>query len=1136
MIGKTIGHYRIVAQVGAGGMGVVYRAHDERLDRDVALKVLPVGTLGDEKTRKQFRREALALAKLNHPNIETVHEFGTHDDMDFLAMELIPGQTLSQKIKDGPLSQHDVLRLGIQFADGLSAAHEQGIIHRDIKPGNLIVTPDGRLKILDFGLAELARPQVATDLTQSVTVETGAIAGTIPYMSPEQLRGLALDPRADIFAAGAVLYEMATGRRPFPQSHSVELMAAILHKTPDRPSSINAEVSPGLDSVICKTLEKEPSSRYHTARELRAALDGISAASVRFPPSLTPPSSAIVQPGVIPAGSVRYAWIGVAATLISVLLVGLCIGLNVRGIRDRLFGRMPPEAVTPINVRRSVAVLGFKNASGRADKAWISTAVSEMLSTELAAGEQLRTVSGEDVAHAKRSLALADTDSYGQETLHRIHQNLDVDVIVTGSFVIFGENQIRLDLRLQDASQGVTLASVSEKGTENQLDDMVSRAGGELRAKLGAGPVSSAQAAEVKAALPSSPEATRLYSEGLRKLREFDNIAARDLLQKTVLIDPNQALAHSALSAAYSGLGYDEKARQSARNAFELSARLPREDRLLVEARYREANKEWDHAIENYGLLFGFFPDNLEYGILLAQSQIRGGKSKDALKTIETLRRLPAPAREDPRIDLAASNAYSSMGDFKQAQAFAAVATSKARANNVKSILAPALFFQAAAFENLSQAKAATAAVDEAASIYKAAGDRSGEARSLEVSANVLADQGDFAGALAKYKEQLAVARDIGNRKLEASGLNNMALLLSAQGDPDGARQTWERSLLGFRDISDKPNSAEVLINIAGVLMEEGDLSGATKTYGDALAIFQEVNDQHGVSTATAGLGTVLDAKGDVVAAQKKLDQAIQIDLSGGLQSPPADKLVSLADVLLHQGNLTLATKNYQDALAQSRASSDKTDTAYALFGLGKTAVEAADFPGARKYYQESLEIRTALGETKNAVVTQVALAELAVEEGNPADAAAPISSAREEFRKLHDSDLELGATTVLIRVLLAQGKTADAAREVSSTASLAAKSQSLPMQIEFAIASARVEAASGKTAVAVAHLKAALAKATNAGLVRYQLECRLAIEDVQAKPGRSPDVQAQLDQLERDAKSKGYDLIARKAAAMRNL
>lgn len=387
-------------------MVVVYRAHDERLDRDVALNVLPVNTLGDEKTHKQCRKEAPAPAKLNHPNIETVHEFRSQDDMDFLTMEWIPGQTLRQKIKDGPLSRHDVLRLGIRFADGLSAAHEQGIIHRDIKTGNLIIPPDGRLKIRDFGVAELARAQVATDLTQSVTVKTGAIAGTIPHMSPEQLRGLALDPRAGILAAGAVLYEMATGRRPFPQSHNVELMAAIPPETPDRPSSINAEVSPELEIVICKTLEKEASSRYHTARELRAALDGISAASVHFPSSSTPWPHRVAPPGVTLPRSAGYRWMVLAAGLVTILVVGLCIGLNVRGIRDLLFGRRPPETVTPINVRRSVAVLGFKNVSGRAGKVWISTAISEMLSTELAAGEQLRTVSGEDIAHAAETLTL----------------------------------------------------------------------------------------------------------------------------------------------------------------------------------------------------------------------------------------------------------------------------------------------------------------------------------------------------------------------------------------------------------------------------------------------------------------------------------------------------------------------------------------------------------------------------------------------------------------------------------------------------------------------------------------------------------------------------------------------------------
>ncbi len=177
MIGQTLGHYRIVERIGAGGMGEVYRAHDEQLDRDVALKVLPAGTLTDEAARKQFRKEALALAKLNHPNIETVFEFNTQDGVDFLAMELIAGSSLNQKLKAGPLQEREIVRLGMQFAEGLAAAHEQGVVHRDLKPSNLMVTPDGRLKILDFGLAKLLQPATELEVTQSAT-EAHALAGT----------------------------------------------------------------------------------------------------------------------------------------------------------------------------------------------------------------------------------------------------------------------------------------------------------------------------------------------------------------------------------------------------------------------------------------------------------------------------------------------------------------------------------------------------------------------------------------------------------------------------------------------------------------------------------------------------------------------------------------------------------------------------------------------------------------------------------------------------------------------------------------------------------------------------------------------------------------------------------------------
>ncbi|HKO05827.1 MAG TPA: serine/threonine-protein kinase, partial [Candidatus Acidoferrales bacterium] len=217
MIGKTLSHYRILEKIGAGSMGQVYRAHDERLERDVAVKVLPPGALSDE-ARRRFRKEALALSKLNHPNIATVHDFDTQDGVDFLVMELIPGVTLKDQISQAPLAERDVIRLGMQLAQGLAAAHEQGLIHRDLKPSNIGVTPDGRLKILDFGLAKLLQRGGELGVTASGSLPTGP-SGTLPYMAPEQVLDEHMDVRADIYSMGVVLYEMATGVHPFREIH-----------------------------------------------------------------------------------------------------------------------------------------------------------------------------------------------------------------------------------------------------------------------------------------------------------------------------------------------------------------------------------------------------------------------------------------------------------------------------------------------------------------------------------------------------------------------------------------------------------------------------------------------------------------------------------------------------------------------------------------------------------------------------------------------------------------------------------------------------------------------------------------------------------------------------------------------------
>lgn len=251
-------------------MGVVYRAHDERLDRDVALKLLPAEMVANVAAVKSFRKEAHALSKLNHPNIATIHDFDAQDGLNFLVMEYVQGATLFRKIAAGPLPEKEVTRLGTQLAEGLQAAHGKGVIHRDLKPSNLAVTSDCRLKILDFGLARFSA-SIDPNATQT-SVDAHPAAGTLPYMAPELLEGQPADERSDIYAAGAVLYEMITGQRLFPDKHGPALLYAILHGSVRSPRDLSSRVSPELQGIIQKALDKDPDRRYQSARELKVDL------------------------------------------------------------------------------------------------------------------------------------------------------------------------------------------------------------------------------------------------------------------------------------------------------------------------------------------------------------------------------------------------------------------------------------------------------------------------------------------------------------------------------------------------------------------------------------------------------------------------------------------------------------------------------------------------------------------------------------------------------------------------------------------------------------------------------------------------------------------------------------------------
>jgi serine/threonine protein kinase len=452
MIGETLGQFRILEMVGAGGMGVVYRAHDERLDRDVALKVLPPGTLIDESMRKRFRQEALALSRLNHPNVATVHDFNGQGGVDFLVMEWIPGETLDQKIGAAPLPERDILRLSIQLVQGLEAAHQQGIIHRDLKPGNLRITPDGRLKILDFGLAMLRQAEMTDAARTTELGEHPLVAGSPPYMAPEQLLGEKVDNRSDLYAAGAVAYEMATGRRPWPQAHGARLIDAILHLLPLPPRELNARLSPGLEAVILKCLDKDPGRRYQSALELLVDLERLS-----LPSGITVPQPRPVR---------RTTWI---ATVAAGALLAVLLGSGPGGARARVAAE--PWAI------QSLAVLPLANQSTDEAQQYFVDGMTDAITAELGQISSLRVISSTS-ARSYRGSA---------KPLPEIARELDVDAVIEGAVLRDGQ-RVRIIAELVHAASDRHLWS---RSYERDLDDVITlqrevaaHVATEVRAKL----------------------------------------------------------------------------------------------------------------------------------------------------------------------------------------------------------------------------------------------------------------------------------------------------------------------------------------------------------------------------------------------------------------------------------------------------------------------------------------------------------------------------------------------------------------------------------------------------------------------------------------------------------------------------
>ena len=1135
MIGQTISHYRVLDKIGAGGMGEVYRAHDEQLDRDVALKVLPAGMLADEAARKQFRKEALALAKLNHPNIETVFEFSLHDGLDFLVMELIPGRTLSEILKVGPLTERETLRLGIQFAEGLAAAHEQGVIHRDLKPGNLMVTPEGRLKILDFGLARLVQTSADPNMTRSITQETGTVSGTVPYMAPEQLRGEPVDGRVDLYAAGAVLYELATHQRAFPQTQGPQLMGAILHQEPASAVSLNPRISPGLDAVIRKTLEKMPSQRYQTAGELRAALESLTAGT-----SVGSSSSLAVTPSTTLSVTAKWA---VAVAIVVLLTLGTVIGLNLGGLRSRLVrsrvasspvnGPAAGIPVRPVQIRPAVAVLGFKNLSGRPDEAWLSTALSEMLTTEVGAGEKLRTIPGENIALMKMNLSLTDADSYGADTLRKIRASIGSDYVLLGSYLALGNGQVRLDIRLENTGTGELLSSMSAQGTEMQLANLVTRIGSDIRKKLGAGQITPEESEIVQVSTPSDPEAARAYAEALSHLRNFDTAGAKPLLEQVIRLQPHFALAHLAMARVWKNLGYQVRSKAESKLAFDLSSTLSRGDRLSIEGNYFESIGDRAKAIETYKSLWNFFPDEIAPGIAMVEAQIGAAQFKDAQVGIDALRKLPASGLENIQIDIAEARVAQGQGDFKHEIEITHRNIARAQALDARTLEADMHYMESRALGMLGDLKGGQKACEQARELYAAVGDQGGVSRSETCAANLLADQGDNASARRMYDQALAASGKIGDKQGQAVNLHNIAVVLHDQGKPVEAKKMIEESLVIDREIDNKVGIVENLTSLGNLASDLGDMSGAEKLFREGLTIATGIGDRPEEALLYNNLAAILYGYGNDAGAQTMFENAQAIYRETGQKDGIALAATNLGAIREEQGDLEGAKAHVQEAITLSAESGNKQSSGTASLGMGQVLREQGDVAGAHKFYDQSLTIRTELGDNAAVAETEAYIADLDNVEGNYAGGHALATKSAAEAHREKASDQEAAVLAILAQASLGLNKTSDAQIAVSRAAALAKKSQERHAVAAVQIAEAQVAAANGKSEDATKSLEAVIADMNRLGLVSVQLEARLALGEIQIKsPKTAAAGQETLSMLERDATANGFLFIARRAHA----
>ncbi len=947
MIDRTISHFRIVQKLGAGGMGVVYKALDTRLDRAVALKFLPDGMVQDSQALERFRREAHAASALNHPGICTIYDIGEQDHVPFIAMEFIDGETLRQHIHGQPLPVEETLDLGIQIADALDVAHTGGIIHRDIKPSNVFVTKRGQAKVLDFGLAKLVPKDLVAKDSVGLAPEdssstaapdgisiVGIISGTPAYMSPEHVRGDDLDPRADVFALGLLLYEMATGRQAFGGKTAGAIIEAILTRVPASVRIVNPQIPPQLEEIINKCIEKDRNLRYATAAAVRSDLQQlkrvsdsgqiISSVAVAVAPAAAPAAAAATPASPRPG---RFGWkavVGISAFLVALL-----------AIAGWLYNTRRAHALTQAD---TVVLANFTNKTG--DPVFDET-LRQGLAAHLQQSPFLSLVSDQRIQEELRLMGIPPDTKLSPTVVGDLCQRLGSKAYLSGTISSIGSQYV-IGVSAVNCRTGDSVAQeqVTASGKEAVLSAL-DKASIKLREQLGES-LKTIQKLDtpIEQATTPSLEALQAYSLGRRNmLGKADYTAAIPLFERSIQLDPNFAMAYATLGTTYHNLGEKTLAAENTRKSYELRSRVSEWEKFYIESHYYHfVTGDLEKARQVYELWAQIYPrEQVTPTNLGVVFQTLGQHDKSVAQWTEAMRLSPSDSLNFANLVLG----YIHLKRLDEARATAAEALSK---NLDSADLRVALY---------DLAFLTTDVPGMAEQVSWATGKPGKESVMLSLEAATAAYQGKLATARDFSRQASSSAQRAGEKEIAAGCEAAAALWEALYGDSSQARQRAADTLA-------QSNGRDAQYVAALALALSGDSAHARTLADDLDKRFPDDTIVRFNYLPALRAQLALNLPGGAAKAVEALAVASPYELGVPGSSALWTNLYPVyirgeAFLASHQG--TLAAAEFQRILDWPGVVGNEPIAALAHLGLARSYALAADIPKSRAAYNAFLTL-----------------------------------------------------------------------------------------------------------------------------------------------------------------------------------